>query len=59
MEIRIKSNKWLLYCSYYSSKLQVSSYLEELSNGIDTYPLKRNILEKSPQNLSVKNLAKL
>ena len=58
IEIRIKSNKWLLYCSYYSSKLQVSSYLQELSNGFDTYPFKKKYFREILSKFVCKELSK-
>lgn len=46
------------YCSYYSSKLQVSSYLQELSNGIDTYPFKKKYFREILSKFVCKELSK-
>ena len=54
-EIRIKSSKWLPCCSYNPNKPQISSHLQELSNGIDTNcNMYENILFIGDFNLDVK-----
>ena len=37
VEIKIRNSIWLLCCSHHANKLQIVSYLQEISNGIYAY----------------------
>ena len=58
MEIRIRNGIWLLCCSYNPNKLQIASYIQEISNGIDTYVHKyKNILIMGDFTVDVKDVS--
>ena len=58
MEIRTRNSIWLLYCSYNPDKLQIASYIQEISNGIDAYCSKyKNILTMGDFKVDVKEVS--
>ena len=55
IEINIKGNKWLIYCSYNPNRIFVSEHLDHIAKGIDTYSKKyEQILLMDDFNIELK-----